>query len=327
MRILFIGGTGNISAAVSRLLVAQGHELTLLNRGGRGGIPGAEGLTADISRPQETAAALGGRRWDAVVNWIAYTRADVERDIALFLGRTAQYVFISSATVYEKPPRDPLITESCPLGNPFWQYARDKIACELLLNEAFREKGFPATVVRPSHTYDTVLPLSVGGWEDFSIVPRMRRGGKVVIHGDGTSLWTMTHSEDFARGFVGLLGHPRAAGHAFHITSDEALSWNRIYAAVAEAAGVELKAVHVPSDFICRVEPSLTGNLLGDKAHCALFDNSKLRSFVPGFQAVIPFAQGIRRTIAWFEADPRRMKSDGETDRMLDRILAAYGHD
>ena len=323
MRILFVGGTGNISAAASRLLVRQGHELHLLTRGRReGSIPGARMLKADVS---DLAEALTADHWDAVVNWIAFQQADVERDIALFRGRTRQYVFISSATVYQKPPQSPFITESAPLGNPFWEYARHKIACELRLAQAYREEGFPAVIVRPSHTYDTVLPLSIGGWQDYSIVERMRRGQPVIVHGDGTSLWTLTHSEDFARGLVGLLGNGRAAGHSFHITSEEVLSWNQIYAAVGEAAGVEARIVHVPSDFIAAHEPSLAGTLLGDKAHSVLFDNTKIRSFVPGFQALIPFREGIRRTLAWFEASPERMKSDGESDRLLDRLLAAYG--
>jgi nucleoside-diphosphate-sugar epimerase len=284
-------------------------------------------IRADIADPGQVKAALAGsERWDSVVNWIAYREPDIERDIALFRGRTRQYVFISSASAYCKPPRRLPITESDPLGNPWWQYSRDKMACEMRLGRAFREVGFPAVIVRPSHTYDTVLPLSVGGWTDFSIIERMRRGEKIVVHGDGTSLWTMTHAEDFAQGFAGLLGRDEPAGHAFHITSDEVLTWNRIYELTAEAAGAEARIVHIPSDFIVRQEPSLEGTLLGDKAHSALFDNAKIRSFVPGFQARIPFREGIRRTIEWFEASGTRRKSDGSTDRLLDRLLQSYGH-
>jgi nucleoside-diphosphate-sugar epimerase len=327
MRILFIGGTGNISAAASRLLVARGHELHLLTRGKRdAAIPGAHAVSANINNPAEVAPLVEGGTWDAVVNWIAFRQPDVERDIALFRGRTRQYIFVSSATVYQKPPQRPVITESTPLGNPYWQYARDKIACELRLNQAFREEGFPATIVRPSHTYDTVIPLAIGGWEDYSIIERMRKGGKIVVHGDGTSLWTLTHSEDFAKGLAGLLGNPQAVGHAFHITSDEVLSWNQIYGMVAEAAGAEARIVHMPSDLIVRLEPSLEGTLLGDKAHSALFDNAKIRSFVPDYRATIPFRDGIRRTLAWFEASAKRMHSSGETDRMLDRLIEAFGH-
>ncbi len=328
MRILFIGGTGNISAAVSRLLVDRGHELDLLTRGTRGlPIPGARRLQADIQDLPAVTALLGDGAWDCVVDWIAFQPEDVERDIALFRGRTRQYVFISSATVYQKPPPSPFVTEATPLGNPFWEYARRKIACELRLNQAFREQGFPAVIVRPSHTYDTVLPLAIGGWQDYGIVERMRRGRAVVVPGDGTSLWTLTHAEDFARGLAGLLGNGQAAGHSFHITSDEVLSWNQIYATVAEAAGAEAHIVHLPSDFIAAREPSLAGTLLGDKAHSVLFDNSKIKSFVPSYQARIPFREGIRRTLAWFEASPERRKSDGESDRLLDRLIAANAAD
>jgi nucleoside-diphosphate-sugar epimerase len=326
VKVLFIGGTGNISAAVSRLLVREGHDLDLLTRGtGGASIPGARMLRADIHDPPAVSALLSGVTWDAVVDWVAYRQEDVERDLALFRGRTGQYVFISSATVYLKPPSSPFITESTPLGNPYWEYARQKIACELRLNQAFREEGFPAVIVRPSHTYDTVLPLAIGGWQDYSIIPRLRRGQPVVVHGDGTSLWTLTHAEDFAAGFSGLLGHPQAAGHSFHITSDEVLTWNQIYATVAEAAGAEARIVHIPSDFIAAREPELAGTLLGDKAHSVLFDNTKIKSFVPGYRARIPFREGIRRTLAWFEASPDRMRSTGETDRLLDRLLQAFG--
>jgi nucleoside-diphosphate-sugar epimerase len=327
VRVLFIGGTGNISAAASRLLLRDGHDLDLLTRGKRGAaIPGARLLQADVHDLPAVAALTAGASWDVVVDWVAFQQADVERDLALFRGRTRQYVFISSATVYQKPPQSPWITESCPLANPFWDYARHKIACELRLNQAYREDGFPAVIVRPSHTYDSVLPLAIGGWQDFSIVARMRRGQPVVVHGDGTSLWTLTHAEDFAVGLAGLLGNAQAVGHSFHITSEEVLTWNQIYAAVAEAAGAEVRIVHMPSDFIAAREPSLAGTLLGDKAHSVLFDNTKIKSFVPGFRARIPFREGIRRTLAWFEASPDRMRSTGETDRLLDRLLAAFGH-
>jgi nucleoside-diphosphate-sugar epimerase len=327
MRILFIGGTGNISAAVSRLVISRGSKLHLLNRGKHGiSIPGAGVITADINRPEELSARLKDQSWDAVVDWIAFKQQDVERDIALFQGRTRQYIFISSATVYQKPPLHPVITESAPLGNPFWEYARDKIACELRLNLAYRERGFPVTIVRPSHTYDMAIPLAIGGWQDYGIVTRMKKGGKVVVHGDGTSLWTLTHSEDFARGFAGLLGHSQAIGHSFHITSDESLSWNQIYRTVAEAAGAEAHLVHIPSDFIARLEPSFEGTLLGDKAHSVIFDNTKIKAYVPGYRAEIPFREGIRRSLAWFEESPTRMKSSGEDDRLLDRLIAGYGH-
>jgi nucleoside-diphosphate-sugar epimerase len=327
MRILFIGGTGNISAAVSRLVVKRGHELSLLNRGTRDTpVEGARSIVADVARTREAAQAIAGRRWDVVVDWIAFTPQDIQRDISLFQDCAEQFVFISSATVYQKPPRSPVITESTPLANPFWDYAQNKIACEAALGAAYRDQGFPVTIVRPSHTYDTVIPTAIGGWEDYGIVQRIKRGMPIVVHGDGTSLWVLTHSEDFAAGFVGLLGEPRAIGHAFHITSEEVLTWNQVYAALGAAAGAEPRVVHIPSEFIAKVEPSLRGNLLGDKANSVIFDNSKIRAFVPDFRAVIPFREGIRRTLDWFEARPERMESRGGSDRVIEKLIAAYGH-
>jgi nucleoside-diphosphate-sugar epimerase len=330
MTILFIGGTGNISAACVRLALARGHRVTLLNRGQRPlaahGLPELEQIHADLRDEAATARALAGRGFDCVANFIAYDADDVARDLRLFAGRCGQYVFISSASAYRKPPRHPLITEDTPLENPFWEYSRKKIAAEAACLAAHRDHGFPATIVRPSHTYDTVLPLALGGWADFTVIERLRRGRPLVIHGDGSSLWTLTHSDDFARGFLGLLGQPAALGQAFHITSDEWLSWDQIYQTVADAAGAPLRAVHIPTDFLVRFDPGLTGTLRGDKAHGALFDNTKLRRLVPGFRAEIPFAAGIRRTLAWFEADPRRRAVRPETDAWFERLLAAYGH-
>jgi nucleoside-diphosphate-sugar epimerase len=325
MKVLFIGGTGNISTAVSRLAVQRGMDLYLLNRGQRQvDIPGAKTLTADIHHFSETAAQLLGHTWDVVVNWTAYTTEDVHNDFQLFHGRTGQYIFISSASVYQKPPSHPVITESTPLYNPYWKYSQNKIACEDFLVQAYRQYDFPITIVRPSLTYDTVIPTAIGGWTDYGIIQRMQRGEKIIVHGDGTSLWTITHAEDFARGFVGLLGHQQAAGHAFHITSDEILTWDQIYQAVAAAAGVEAQIVHIPSDFLAQFGEGLHGGLLGDKAYSVIFDNTKIKTFVPGFQAVIPFNQGIRGTLRWFEADPARMRTSGEDDRLFDSILQAY---
>jgi nucleoside-diphosphate-sugar epimerase len=267
----------------------------------------------------------GNERWDAVVDWRAYTVADVERGLALFRGKTGQYVFISSASAYQKPPVHPVITESTPLSNPYWEYSRNKIACEERLNRAYRDDGFPVTIVRPSLTYDTVIPLAIGGWNEYTVIERMKKGAPVIVHGDGSSLWTMTYAEDFARGFVGLLGHPQAIGEAFQITSDESLTWNQIYGITAAAAGCEPRFVHIPSDFICACEPSLAGSLLGDKSCSVIFDNSKIRRIVPGFRAVIPFAEGIRKTLAWFDADPSRRIVRRETQEMFERILTAYG--
>lgn len=325
MKVLFIGGTGNISSAVSRLAVERGIDLYLLHRGLRNGeISGAQTLIGDISQPDQVAKTLEGHEWDAVVNWIAFTPDDIERDLALFQGKTRQYIFISSASVYQKPPTHHIITESTPLVNPYWQYARDKIACEDRLTRALREEGFPMTIVRPSHTYQTVIPVTFGGWTEYTIIDRMKKGQKILVQGDGTSLWTMTHAEDFAKGFVGLLGHRQAIGHAFHITSDEVLTWNQIYRAVAEAAGADANIVHVPSDFIARIYPPKSGSLLGDKSVSAIFDNAKIKRFVPGFTATIPFAQGIKRTLAWFEADPARMVVKPDTNAAIDKIISAY---
>jgi nucleoside-diphosphate-sugar epimerase len=325
MKVLFIGGTGNISTAVSRLCIERGIDSYLLNRGKRKvKIPGTKLIKGDICDPSDLIPVLRKHRWDAVVDWIAFTQEQVERDIELFRRKTEQYVFISSASAYQKPPSYPIITESTPLCNPYWEYSRDKIKCEERLNRAYREEGFPATIVRPSFTYDTVIPLAIGGWDEYTVIDRMQRGKKIIIHGDGTSLWTITHSEDFAKGFVGLLGNMQAIGHAFQITSDEVLTWNQIYQTVAEALNVESQIVHIASDFICENEKSMIGTLLGDKAHSAIFDNTKIKAFVPDFIATIPFSEGVRRTLAWFDADPKRKIIRSETNEMMDRIIEAY---
>jgi nucleoside-diphosphate-sugar epimerase len=327
VKVLFIGGTGNISTSVSKLCLQRGIDLYLLNRGTRGvEIPGAKVLTGDITNASQMDSVLKTHDWDVVVNWIAYVESDVERDITMFRGKTRQYVFISSASAYHKPPSHPIITESTPLYNPYWQYSRNKIACEERLNGAYRSEGFPITIVRPSLTYDTVIPLAIGGWTEYTIIDRMKRGKPIIIHGDGTSLWTVTHAEDFAKGFVGLLGHRQAVGHAFQITSDEILTWNQIYATVAEAAGCAPKIIHIPSEFIAHVEPSLEGSLVGDKSASVIFDNTKIKRFVPDFVCTIPFAQGFRRTLAWFDADPKRQVVKRETNEMMDKIIKAYGH-
>ncbi|HEX2905910.1 MAG TPA: SDR family oxidoreductase [Phototrophicaceae bacterium] len=326
MKVLFIGGTGIISTAVSRLLVERGFDLYLLNRGQRQApIPGTKSLTADMRQPDSVRAALQGHQFDVVVDWIVYTPEEVERDLALFQGRTKQYIFISSASAYQKPPTHPIITESTPLYNPYWEYSRNKIACELRLLQAYRDDGFPVTIVRPSLTYDPNFPVALGGWGTYTIADRMLKGQPVIIHGDGSSLWVVTHAEDFARGFIGLLGNGQAIGHAFHITSDEVLTWNQIYETLADALGVEANIVHIASDFIAQVAPQHSGSLLGDKSWSVIFDNSKIKTFVPGFQAVIPFREGIRRTLAWFDADPSRKRVDETANQELDAILAAYG--
>jgi nucleoside-diphosphate-sugar epimerase len=331
MRVLFIGGSGNISTACGSLALASGMDLFILTRGKqeKPELAHATFLTADINNPSAVNKALAGTTFDVVVNFIAYAPEEVERDIQLFSGRCGQYIFISSASAYQKPPSHHLITESTPLANPYWDYSRDKIACEDLLMEAYREKGFPATIVRPSHTYETVIPAAIGSWEDFTLIERMRQGKEIIIHGDGTSLWTMTHSRDFAKGFVGLLGNMQSLGHSFHITSEEVLTWNQIYEAMAEAAGVGLNAVHISSDFICRIADGMgqawmRGNLLGDKANSAIFDNSKIKRFVPDYMANIPFRKGIKRTVEWFDTHPQKIRIDEGNNKLMDAILDAY---
>lgn len=325
MRVLFIGGTGFISAAVSRMAIDRGFELYLLNRGSRiADLSGSHGLNADIRRPEDVRAALQGLEFDVVVDWIAYAPDDVERDLALFRGRVKQYVFISSASAYQKPPAHYLITESTPLHNPYWEYAQGKIACEERLMRAYDDEGFPVTIVRPSMTYDSNLPIALGGWGSYTLADRLMTGRPIIVHGDGSSLWVVTHADDFGRGFLGLLGDERALGQAFHITSDEVLTWNQIYQTIAEALGVEPKIVHIPSDFIARVAPQLAGSLLGDKTWSVVFDNSKIKTFVPGFQATIPFRDGIRRTLAWFAADEERRHIDEAVHTEMDRILKAF---
>ncbi len=322
MRVLFIGGTGVISTACAELALARGIELTLLNRGRSAVHPvpaGAEVIHADIRDHAAARAALAGRRFDAVVDWVAFTQEHVEADIALFRGRTDQYVFISSASAYQKPPSSLPITESTVLDNPFWQYSRDKIAGEERLVRAFREEKFPYTIVRPAHTYDRTKVPGAGGWTG---IHRLRRGKAVVVPGDGTSLWVLTHARDLAKGLVGLLGNARAIAEAFHITSDEWLDWNQIYAALARAAGAELRLVHVPSTIIERYHPQWGAGLLGDKTYSAVFDNSKIKRFVPDYAATTPFSAGAREIVAWYDADPARQVVNEEYDRVMDELIA-----
>jgi len=324
LRVLFIGGSGIISAACSRLAAERGIKLSVLNRGAthlRPLPPEATVLHGDIRDHLAAREALGDLEFDAVVDWVAFTPEHVQADIELFRGRTGQYVFISSASAYQTPPARVPVTESTPLRNPFWQYSRDKIACEDLLVEAYRQTGFPATIVRPSHTYDrTSIPFD-GKW---TALARMRAGKEVVVHGDGTSLWTVTHSADFARGFVPLLGHPRTIGDAFHITSDDVLTWNQIGEALAAAAGVTARLVHVPSDAIAAADAAWGAGLLGDKSHSMVFDNSKLRSVVPSYRAEIPFEQGAREIVGWHDEDPARQQADARLDAVMDKLVAAY---
>ncbi|GIG91622.1 hypothetical protein Pen02_65580 [Plantactinospora endophytica] len=278
-------------------------------------------LRADIRDPDSVRAALGRREFDAVVDWIAFTPAHLRTSMELFRDRTGQYVFVSSASAYQTPPARLPIVESTPLRNPYWRYSRDKIACEDLLVRAYRDEAFPATIVRPSHTYDRTLVPFDGGW---TVLDRMRRGREVVVHGDGTSLWTLTHHTDFARGLVPLLGHPAAIGDVFHITSDEVLTWNQIADTLAAAAGVTARIVHVPSAAIAAADPEWGAALLGDKAHSMVFDNSKVRRLVPDFVATVPFAQGAREIVDWYDADPTRQRVDARMDALHDRLVEAY---
>jgi len=328
MRVLFIGGTGIISTACTRLAIERGIELTLLTRGQRATAipPGAKTLTVDIDDAAAATQALSNQSFDVVVDWIAFTPAHIERDLNLFRGRTRQFIFISSASAYQKPATHYLITESTPLANPYWDYSRNKIACEERLLQAYRDEAFPITIVRPSLTYgDTQITLAVNSWaKSYTVVDRMRRGKKVIVPGDGSSLWAITHNTDFAKGLVGLLGHEQAIGHAFHITTDEVMCWDQFYRLVAEAAGVEPKLVHIPSDFIGACLPDSLSGLIGDKAVSVVFDNTKIKRFVPDYCATTPFWRGIRRTIAWFDADPSRKQVDEAANTAWDKLIDGY---
>jgi len=308
--------------------VELGMEVTLLRRGQRtADLPkDVRTIAVDIRDEEAVAQALGNQTFDAVVDWIAFTPADIERDIRIFRDRARQFIFISSASAYQKPVGHYLITESTPLANPYWQYSRDKIACEDRLMKAYREEGFPITIVRPSLTYgDTQIVLAVNSWQQsWTAVDRMRQGKKVIVPGDGSSLWVITHNSDFAQGLVGLLGHRQAIGHAFHITSDEVMTWDQYYRITAQAAGVEAQIVHIPSDFLGACIPDEVGSLTGDKAVSVVFDNSKIKRFVPGYCAKVPFAQGIQRTITWFDADSRHKQVDEAANAAWDKLIDAY---
>jgi nucleoside-diphosphate-sugar epimerase len=322
MKVLFIGGTGIISSACTELALNQGIELYLLNRGqsARPTPAGAQVLSGDIRDRTSAEAALGSHTFDAVVDWITFTPAQIQANIDLFKGRTRQFIFISSGSAYHTPPLGLPVRESTPLYNPFWEYSRNKIACEELLLQAYRTQGFPMTIVRPSHTYDkTLLPFTGG----FTNVARMRAGKPVVVHGDGTSLWTLTHHRDFAVGLVGLLANPQAIGDTFHITSDEWLTWNQIFEIIGTAAGARPVLVHVPSDVIARFDPDWGAGLLGDKSHSMIFDNSKIKRLVPAFGPQIPFFQGAQEIIAWYDANPTRQVVHPSFDALQDRLIAA----
>lgn len=326
MKALLIGGTGTISMAITRLLAQKGWEVHLLNRGNRKAeVPeGVHWIQADISDEQAVREILEGRSFDCVCEFIGFVPEQVERDIRLFEGKTGQYLYISSASAYHKPVQDYRITEGTTLANPYWEYSRSKIACEEVLMKAYRERRFPVTIIRPSHTYDNRnIPLGVHGDKgSYQVIKRMLEGKPVIIHGDGTSLWTMTHNSDFAKGYVGLMGNPHAIGEAFQITNDESLTWNQIYEAIARALGVELKACHVASEFLAATgKYDLLGGLIGDKANSVVFDNSKLKRAVPDFRPTVRFEQGVREAIANIMAHPELQREDPEFDAWCDRVI------
>ncbi len=329
MKVLLIGGTGTISMAITRLLAKENHEVYLLNRGSRSTelSDNVTVLQCDINDEEDVKRVIDGMTFDVIGEFIGFNVAQIQRDVRLFQGRTKQYLYISSASAYQKPLFDPVITESTPLANPYWQYSRDKIECEEYLMQQYQESGFPVTIVRPSHTYDErSVPLGVhgkaGSWQ---VLKRMIEGKPVIIHGDGTSLWTLTHNSDFAKGYCGLVGNLHAIGQAFHITSNESLTWNQIYHIIADALGVELKAVHIPSDFLASVSDyDLTGSLIGDKANSVIFDNSKLKRAVPDFTATVRADQGIRSTIQHILSHPELQREDAEFDRWCDRVIGKF---
>src|SRR5579862_7301476 len=325
LRVLFIGGTGVISSACVTQAVADGGiELTVLNRGqsARPLPPGVRELRADVRDAAAVRDVLLGLDFDSVVDFVAFTPHHVRADVDLLRGRIGQYVFISTASAYQTPPSRLPVTESTPLRNPFWQYSRDKIACEDLLVAEYRDTGFPATIVRPSHTYDATKTVLSGGWTSLA---RMLAGKPVIVHGDGTSLWTVTHNTDFARAFVPLLGHPRTYGEAFHITSDDVLTWDQIAYALGTALGVTPRIVHVPSDVIAAHDPEWGAGLLGDKTHSVVFDNAKIKSVVPGWRAVVPFERGAREIVRWYLEDPARQVVDEKLDALMDKLAVGFG--
>lgn len=328
MKVLFIGGTGTISMAISRLLLSQGHTLYLLNRGSRN--TGLSGdlieLKADINDEAAVAALISDLKFDVVADFIAFVPEQLERDYRLFREKTKQFIYISSASAYQKPLSDYRINEGTPLANPYWEYSRNKIAGEEYLMKLYREEGFPVTIVRPSHTYDErSIPLGAHGEKgSFSVIKRMLEGKPVIIHGDGTSLWTITHNSDFAKGFVGLMGNIHAIGEAVQITSDESVTWNQIYQIIADALHVKLNAVHVASEFLDACSDyDFAGSLLGDKANTVVFDNSKLKKLVPGFTATVRADQGIRSTIEYVLSHPECQVEDPEFDDWCDRVIEA----
>lgn len=328
MKALFIGGTGTISTAITALAPTCGFELYLLNRGNHSGLvpEGVKVIEADINNEADVKEKLKDMAFDVVAQFIAFDTEALKRDVRIFTGKTKQYIFISSASAYQKPLSSPYITESTPLSNPFWEYSRKKIACEEYLMEEYRTNGFPITIVRPSHTYGNFdVPLAIHGKNGgYSVINRIINGKKVIIHGDGNTLWTLTHNSDFAKAFVGLMGNFHAIGEAVQITSDESLSWNQIYEIIGDALGVKPNIVHIPSDTLAKAHNDYTGGLLGDKAHTVIFDNSKIKRLVPGFTATIRFDQGVRCTLDYIEKHPELQRPDPDFDAWTDKMITVY---
>ena len=329
MKVLFIGGTGNLSLASTREAVGRGIDVVHFNRGRTGNKPGydvpdgVKTIVGDIHDRRSARELLASERFDCVVDWIAFTPEDIRFDIDLFRDRTRQFIFISSASVYHKPPRHYLITESTPAYNPYWEYSQNKIACEDILRREYQESGFPMTIVRPSHTYsDGWFPTTFES-TDFTVPQRMLDGRPIVVHGDGQSLWTLTHANDFALGFNGLLSNPAAIGETFHITSDESITWDEIHQTIASALGTQAKIVHATSDMIARLSPQSGEGLLGDKQFSLVFDNTKIKRVVPGFRATIPFFEGMRRSVSWINSHPEEKTVNKQLDVLIDDIVSA----
>lgn len=328
MKALFIGGTGTISSSVSELALKRGVDLYLLNRGTQDNFapPGAKIIKGDIRDTESVSRILKEYSFDTVVDWVAYTPEHIKADIELFKGKTSQYIFISTAAAYQRPPLSYIVNESTPLSNPYWQYAKDKIACEEALITEYRSSRFPVTIVRPSYTYSkTSIPYCFNSRKHrWTLIERIRKGKKIIVPGDGTSLFTLTHSSDFAKGFAGLTGNMQTIGHAFHITSDEVLTWDQIIRFIGRAAGAEPQIIHIPSEFIAAFSPEHGYSLLGDKTVSVVFDNSKIKRFVPDFIACIPFSEGIKQSIDWYEANPNLCSVDDDFNALADGIIAAY---
>ena len=324
MKVLFIGGTGTISYSCSKLAIEKGFEVSLLNRGMstlREPLPGAEQIIADIRQPETVRQALGERHFDVVIDFLAFHPGHIEIDLELFSGRTEQFIFISSASAYQTPPEKLPVTEDTPLDNPVWQYSRDKAACEQRLMRAYKSEGFPVTIVRPSHTYDEGYIPVTGRW---TTVDRMLRGLPVITYGDGTSIWTLTHSTDFAKGFVGLFGKDEAIGQAYHITSDEWQTWDQIFGKLADALGVQPRLVHVPSDLIAQFDQEWGEGLLGDKANSFILDNSKIKALVPEFVCTVPFAEGIARSVKFYRRRAELRVINARFNDTVEEILDSY---